>query len=70
MPIIRSDHAESDNRLRVVFDDAVISLPLASDATLEDIAWTFGELAPRHGGPPVAVAVILASRRDPFIRSR
>jgi hypothetical protein len=59
---IRSGHAESDNRLRVVFDDAVVSLPLAADATLEDVAWIFGELVPRHAGLAVAIAVILASR--------
>jgi|HubBroStandDraft_1064217.scaffolds.fasta_scaffold00095_20 hypothetical protein len=48
-----------DNRLRVVFDDAVLSIDLAADATYEDIARTLAALALRHQGHPVAIAVTL-----------
>jgi hypothetical protein len=47
------------NRLRFVFDDAVVSIRLAADATFADIAQTFGELEPRHHGNPVAIDVTL-----------
>ena len=50
-----------DNRLRFVFNDMVVSFSLAADATFEDIARTFGELAPRHYGNPVAIDVTLAA---------
>ena len=53
------DHA-GNNRLRFIFDDAVVSFSVAADATLEDIARTFGELAPQHYGNPLAIEVILA----------
>jgi hypothetical protein len=50
----------SDSRLRVVFDDAVVSLRLAPDATLADAARTLGELAPHHRGDPVGLDVRFA----------
>jgi hypothetical protein len=55
---IRMDNAGT-NRLRFVFDDAVVSFRLAADATFADIAQTFGELAPRHHGSPVGIDVTL-----------
>jgi hypothetical protein len=61
MQPIRQDHAE-DSRLRFVFDDAVICLSLAADATLEDVARQWGEMAPQHPGSPVAIDVTLPVR--------
>jgi hypothetical protein len=55
------DHT-SDNRLKFVFDDAVVSCGLAADATGEDIARTLGTLAPMHFGDPVAIYVTLGPR--------
>lgn len=49
-----------DSRLRVVFDDAVVSLRLAPSATLADVARTLGELTPRHRGGPFGVDVRFA----------
>ncbi len=64
---IRTDNA-GDNRLRFVFDDAVVSLRLAADATFADIAQTFAELAPRHHGNPVAIDVTLGSHQSDPVR--
>ena len=64
---IRMDNAGA-NRLRFVFDDAVVSIRLAADATFADIAQTFGELAPRHHGSPLVIDVTLGCpRRVPLI---
>jgi hypothetical protein len=64
---IRLDNA-GDNRLRFVFDDAVVSFRLAADATFEDVALTFDELAPQHHGNPVAIDVTLGSSQgDPVL---
>ena len=52
-----------DSRLRVVFDDAVVSFGLAVNATFEDIARTMGELSNRRYGDPVAIDVTLAGRQ-------
>ncbi len=60
---IRMDNAGA-NRLRFVFDDAVVSFRLAAEATFEDIAQTFGELAPRHHGNPVVIDVTLGCPRQ------
>lgn len=49
-----------DSRLRVVFDDMVVSLRLAPNATFGDVARTLGELTPRHPGGPVGVDVRFA----------
>lgn len=50
-----------DSRLRVVFDDAVVSLRLAPDATLVDVARALGALTPRHPGGPLSVDVRFAA---------
>jgi hypothetical protein len=50
-----------DSRLRFVFDDAVISLRLASDATFEDIARTLEKVGAKHRHKPVAIDVRLAA---------
>ncbi len=55
----RMDEA-GDSRLRVVFDDAVVSLSLAANATLEDVADALADLSSRRYGNAVAVDVTLA----------
>jgi hypothetical protein len=52
------DHAGS-RRLRFVFDDSVVSFSLAADATFEDVARKWGQLAARHPGNPLAIDVTL-----------
>jgi hypothetical protein len=59
MQSIQVDHA-GDNRLRFVFDDAVVSFNLAAHATFEDVAWTLGELAQEHHINPLAIDVTFA----------
>ena len=49
-----------DSRLRVVFDDMVVSMRLAPNATFGDVARTLGELTPRHPDGPVGVDVRFA----------
>jgi hypothetical protein len=48
-----------NRRLRFVFDDAVVSLSLAADATLGDVAQQWAELLQRHRGQPIAIDVTL-----------
>jgi endonuclease III-like uncharacterized protein len=55
------DPAE-DRRLRFVFNHAVVSLGLASDATFEDVARNLARLSTRHYGKPVAIDVLLGPR--------
>ncbi len=47
------------NRLRFVFDDAVVSLGFPIDATLEDVACSLNALVPHHDGAPIAIDVTL-----------
>ena len=56
----RIDNVE-DGRLRVVFDDVVISLTIAADANLKEISRTVGDLSNRHYGGVVAVQVTLST---------
>ena len=67
MGTIQMDNAGS-SRLRFVFDDAVVSLSLATNATFEDIAKMLGELAPLHPGNPVAISVVLGSPETEAVR--
>jgi len=57
---IHVDPAE-EPRLRLVFENAVVSLGLASDATFEDVARSLARLSTRHYGKPVAIDVTLGS---------
>jgi hypothetical protein len=50
------------NRLRFVFDDAVVSCGLPIDATLEDIACSLDTLVSHHDGAPIAIDVMLAAQ--------
>jgi hypothetical protein len=49
------------NRLRFVFDDDVVSLRFASDATLEDIAGSLEALVTRHDTALRSIDVTLAA---------
>jgi len=52
-----------DNRhLRFVFDDAVIFLSLAPDATFGDVARKCAGLALHHRGYPIAIDITLPAR--------
>ncbi|HXP97486.1 MAG TPA: hypothetical protein VN809_12290 [Telmatospirillum sp.] len=59
---IQAEHVEN-SRLRLIFDDAVVSCGLAFGATGEDIARTLGDLEPMHYGDPIAIFVTLGSRK-------
>ena len=48
-------------RLRFIFDNAVVSLAVASDATIEDIARILGSLPGSRYGDPVAIDLTLQS---------
>lgn len=50
-----------DNRVRFVFDDAVVSFRLPASATFEDVARTWGEFTPQHHGNPIAIVVTMAA---------
>ena len=47
--------------LRLAFDDAVISLPLAADATLADIAQLWEDAVVTRHGNPVDIKVTFAT---------
>lgn len=51
--------------LRLAFDDAVISLPLAASATLADVAQLWEDVVVAHQGNPVDIKITFtaASRR-------
>jgi hypothetical protein len=57
-------------RLRLVFDDRVISHRLRADATFEDVAAALRELAPQRYGDPVAIDVTMADFSDRSSLSR
>jgi hypothetical protein len=50
------------NRLRFVFDDAVVSMGFPIDSTLEDIACSLDTLVSHHDGAPIAIDVMLAAQ--------
>ena len=60
MQSIQVDHS-GESCLRFVFNDAVVSLSLAADATFGEIARTLSELSRRRYGNPVAIDVTLGS---------
>jgi hypothetical protein len=47
------------NRLRFVFDGAVVSMGFPVDATLEDVACSLETLVPHHDDAPIAIDVTL-----------
>ena len=50
-------------RLRFIFDGAVVSLAVATDVTIEDIARILGGLPGPRYSDPVAIEVTLQSRK-------
>lgn len=48
------------NHVRFTFGNSVISMAIAANTTLEDIARTLGDLPRRPRGAPVAIDVTLA----------
>jgi len=61
MQLIQADHGGQNRRLRLVFDNAVMSFSLAADATLEDVALRLTKVSRRRYGTPVAIDVTLAA---------
>jgi len=55
---IHADNAR-DSRLRLVFNDTVMSFDLAADATFGEIARTLGEQSCRRHGHAIAIDVRL-----------
>lgn len=58
MPIVYVDGVE-ESHMRFVFTDAVVSLPLADDATFQDVALTCRDLTRRNLGALVSIVVAL-----------
>ncbi len=50
------------NRLRFVFDNKVLSLGLAADATFQDVAHALSALSPSAGHGLISIDVTLAQR--------
>lgn len=59
MPPIQADYA-SDRHLRFIFSDRVLSFGLSADATLQEIAAAWADLADDDYGEPVSVDVTFA----------
>lgn len=60
MPIVHADNVK-ESLLRFVFEDAVVSLPLAEAATFQDVALTLRDLARGDHGDLVSIVVVLKS---------
>ncbi|MEO3429601.1 hypothetical protein AAFN88_12120 [Pelagibius sp. CAU 1746] len=58
MPIVYDDRVK-ESHLRFVFTDAVVSIPLAKDATFQDVARKFRNLRRRNHGDVVSIVVVL-----------
>ena len=54
---------QDNSRLRLVFDEKVLSCDLAADATFGDIAEALEEISIRRFGTPVSIDVTLGFRR-------
>lgn len=62
MTSIKGDHRD-DSRLRLVFDEKVVSYGLAADATFGDIAEALERISIQRFGTPVSIDVTLGFRR-------
>ena len=49
--------------LRLAFDDAVISMPLAASATLEDVGKLWEDVLVTHQGNPTDIKIIFSAAR-------
>ena len=67
MQTAQVDHS-GESRLRFVFHDAVVSMNLAADATLEEVARRLSELSSRRHRNPVAIDVTLGFGGSDSIR--
>lgn len=63
MPIVHDDSAK-ESHMRFVFSDAVVSFPLADDATFQDVALTFRDLPREELGDLVSIVVVLRSQEE------
>lgn len=61
MPIVHVDNIE-ENQLRFVLTDAVVSQPLATDATFQDVALTLRSLSGKRHGEFISIVAVLKSR--------
>jgi hypothetical protein len=63
-PIMQLAQADptTESRLRIVFDDAVISFSLAAEETLGEIARRLGDLSDQRHRKPVAVDITFRPR--------
>ena len=60
-----TNHTElSEDRLRIVFNDTVVSFDLAVDITFDEVAQALNELSTRRSHTAVAVDVPLAPPAD------
>jgi len=60
MSIVYHDGVE-ESHMRFMFTNAVVSLPLADDATFQDVARTYRDLPRRNHGDLVSIVVALKS---------
>jgi hypothetical protein len=58
MPIVHVEGLK-ESHMRFEFTDAVVSLPLAEDATFQDVALTCRDLTRKHHGGLVSIVVVL-----------
>lgn len=58
MPIVHADNVK-ESHMRFEFTDAVVSLPLAKDATFQDIALTCRDLTRKRHGELISIVVVL-----------
>jgi hypothetical protein len=66
MPIVYLDGVK-ESHMRFVFTDAVVSLPLADDATFQDVALAFRDLTHRSHGDLVSIVVALKSKEAELV---
>ena len=63
MSIIKTSRTD-DSRLRLVFEDKVVSCDLTADATFGDIAQALEQIAIQRFGAPVSIDVTLGFSRS------
>ncbi len=67
MQPVQIDHAR-ESRLRFVFNDTVVSLSLATEVTLAEVAQKLDAFSTQRYGNPVAIDIILGSRESALVR--
>ncbi len=61
-------HHPDESRLRFIFYDTVVSLSLATEVKLAEIAEKRGTLSTRGYGRPIAIDITLGSREGEILR--